>query len=40
MVPIPFALAAMAANPLVPNVGMADPHIHVFDGKAWMYAGE
>ena len=33
-------LAAMAANPLAPNVRMADPHIHVFDGKVWMYAGK
>jgi arabinoxylan arabinofuranohydrolase len=25
-------------NPVVPNIGMADPHVHVFDGKFFMYA--
>lgn len=29
--------AAMAGNPLVPHVGMADPHVHVFNGKVYMY---
>jgi arabinoxylan arabinofuranohydrolase len=27
-----------ADNPIVPNVGMADPHIHIFDDKAYLYA--
>ena len=44
----PMALAAAAAcalvhvvhcsNPLVPNVGMSDPHVHIFSGRAVMYA--
>lgn len=25
-------------NPIVPNVGMADPHIFIFNNKAYMYA--
>lgn len=25
-------------NPLVPHTGMADPHVHVFDGRIYMYA--
>lgn len=29
---------ASAGNPVVPNVGMADPHVHVFDGKFYMYS--
>jgi arabinoxylan arabinofuranohydrolase len=33
------ARPAGAANPLVPNVGQADPHVHVWDdGRFWMYA--
>jgi len=28
----------IAQNPLVPNVGMADPHIHIFNNKAYLYA--
>jgi hypothetical protein len=27
----------LAANPIVPDVGMADPHIHIFNGKAYLY---
>lgn len=29
---------ARAANPIVPNVGMADPHIHLFNGVFYLYA--
>mgnify|MGYP000181397078 FL=1 len=28
----------IAQNPLVPDVGMADPHIHIFNNKAYLYA--
>ena len=28
----------MAANPLVPNVGQADPHVHVFNDTFYMFA--
>ncbi len=27
-----------ADNPMVPYVGMADPHIHIFNNKAYLYA--
>ncbi len=30
--------SVLADNPLVPNVGMADPHIHIYNNKAYMYA--
>ena len=33
-----FASGMIAGNPIVPNVGMADPHIRIFNGKAYMYA--
>ena len=34
-----FAGAVFGSNPLQPQPGMADPHVHVWeDGKAWMYA--
>ena len=37
-----MSLAALnvsfAANPIIPNQGVNDPHIHVFDGKAYLYA--
>jgi len=29
---------AWAGNPIIPKAGVADPHIHIFDGKAWMYS--
>jgi len=29
--------AAQAGNPIVPDVGMADPHIHIFKDKAYLY---
>jgi arabinoxylan arabinofuranohydrolase len=29
---------ARAANPLVPGVGQADPHIHFFNGSFWMFS--
>ena len=32
------ALLAFSANPIVPNVGMADPHGHVFGDKVYVYA--
>ncbi len=32
-----WAGAAMAANPLIPDAGMADPHIHIFNNKAYLY---
>eukprot|EP00039_Didymoeca_costata_P020773 m.342381 g.342381 ORF g.342381 m.342381 type:complete len:467 (+) comp21319_c0_seq1:31-1431(+) len=28
----------LAGNPLVPNVGMADPHAHVFNDRVYIYA--
>jgi len=30
--------ASFAGNPIIPNQGVNDPHIHVFDGKAYLYA--
>ena len=30
---------ARAGNPIVTGVSIADPHIHIFDGVAYMYAG-
>lgn len=35
---VSFYLFGTADNPLVPNVGMADPHIFIFNGKAYIYA--
>ena len=32
------ATATLAANPIVPNVGMADPHAHVFGDRVYIYA--
>ena len=29
---------SFAANPIIPNQGVNDPHIHIFDGKAYLYA--
>ena len=29
--------SCVADNPLVPDVGMADPHIHIFDNTAYLY---
>ncbi|KAH8043567.1 glycosyl hydrolase [Aureococcus anophagefferens] len=31
-------LLAAATNPLVPHTGMADPHVHVFNGTLYMYS--
>ncbi len=31
-------LPLLAGNPLVPDVGMADPHIYIFNNKAYLYA--
>jgi hypothetical protein len=28
--------AASAVNPLIPDIGMADPHVHVFDSQFLM----
>ena len=25
-------------NPIIPNAGVCDPHVHVFEGKLWLYA--
>ncbi len=32
------SIYSFSENPLVPNVGMADPHIFIFNGKAYLYA--
>ena len=32
-----FGLEVDGSNPLVSKVGMADPHIHIFNGKAYLY---
>ncbi|MCX6309942.1 MAG: family 43 glycosylhydrolase [Bacteroidia bacterium] len=29
----------IANNPLIPNFGICDSHIHIFDGKAYLYSG-
>ena len=31
------ATSLFASNPIVPDVGMADPHIHIFNNKAYLY---
>ena len=38
--PLLLALVAfcVADNPIVPGAGMADPHIHIFDNKAYLYS--
>ena len=33
-----FSYSAFAGNPIVPDVGLNDPHVHIFDGKAYVYA--
>lgn len=33
-----LAVGVRAGNPLVPHVGMADPHVHVFNNSIYMYA--
>ena len=33
-----FVTTALAANPLVPGVGMADTNVHYFDGKFVIFA--
>ena len=37
--PLLLALVAfcIADNPIAPGAGMADPHIHIFDNKAYLY---
>ena len=30
---------ATASNPVVLNTSIADPHIHIWEGKAFMYSG-
>ena len=30
--------SAIAGNPIVPAAGLNDPHVHIFDGKAYVYA--
>lgn len=27
-----------AGNPILPGIGLCDPHVRVFDGRAWLYA--
>ena len=34
-----LALLAFASNPIIRNTSIADPHIHIYDGVAYMYAG-
>jgi hypothetical protein len=31
-------LVSLAANPIVPNVGMADPHVHFFNDTFYLFA--
>eukprot|EP00941_MAST-03F_sp_MAST-3F-sp1_P004046 g4046.t1 len=31
-------IQSVLSNPLVPHVGMADPHVHVFNGTLYMYS--
>jgi len=33
-----FGSSAFAGNPIVPNVGLNDPHVHIFGDKAYVYA--
>ena len=33
-----LAARALGGNPLVPHAGMADSHVHLFDGRFFMYA--
>lgn len=33
-----FYIDSHKPNPIIPDVGMADPHIHIFNGKAYLYA--
>lgn len=30
--------AGQAANPIIPNRGVTDPHIHIFNGRAYLFA--
>lgn len=30
--------AVYAGNPIIPNKGVNDPHIHIFEGRAYLYA--
>jgi arabinoxylan arabinofuranohydrolase len=32
--------ARKSGNPIIRDLGICDPHIHIFDGKAWLYAGK
>lgn len=34
-----LAAVATASNPVVLNTSIADPHIHIFEGRAYMYSG-
>jgi GH43 family beta-xylosidase len=31
-------MTGQAANPIIPNRGVTDPHIHIFNGKAYLFA--
>jgi len=33
-----IANSTRADNPLIPNAGIADPHIHIFNNKAYLYS--
>ena len=33
-----LSTSVFAGNPIVPNVGLNDPHIHIFNDKAYVYA--
>jgi hypothetical protein len=32
-------LAVLAGNPAIPEVGVSDPHLHVFNNRAYIFAG-
>ncbi len=32
------AFVVNAGNPVIPNKGVNDPHIHIFEGRAYLYA--
>ena len=33
-----LSCAIYAGNPIIPNKGVNDPHIHIFEGRAYLYA--
>ncbi len=36
----PLRFAEKKGNPIIRDRGICDPHIHVFDGRAWLYSGK